>query len=73
MGAESSHKELSFEQLMQELASISESLASDEDGLEAAVAKYEKGVAVAKECLSRLDKAEQRVMQIKEGMDPEAS
>ena len=73
MSAESSHKALSFEQLMQELASISESLASDDDGLETAVAKYEKGVAVAKECLSRLDKAEQRVMQIKEGMDPEAS
>jgi len=59
-------EELSFEALMQRLASLAESLAEDNDGLETALQRYEAGMAVAAECLRRLEKAEQRVMQIKE-------
>ena len=65
-------QELSFEELMQNLTSLAESLASDTDGLEKALKKYEQGMLVAEECLRRLDQAEQRVMQIKDGMTGES-
>lgn len=65
-------QELSFEELMQNLTSLAESLASDTDGLEKALKKYEQGMVVAKECLRRLDQAEQRVMDIKDGMTGES-
>ena len=71
MSADASLKEHSFESLLKRLEAITDSLASDSDGLEEAVKKYETGVALANECLSRLDKAEQHVIQLKEGMEAE--
>ena len=68
---ENSAKEATFESLLQRLASIAESLSKDTDGLEVALARYEEGLKLAKECLSRLESAEQRVIDLKDSLESE--
>ena len=68
MNIDNSLEELPFELLMERLEGVAESLASDSDGLEQAMKKYEMGLAFAKECLKRLDQAEQHVIQLKSSL-----
>jgi exodeoxyribonuclease VII small subunit len=57
-----------FEELVGELERTVERLEQPEIGLEDALAVYEEGVKILRECLSRLQKAEGRVeMLVQEG------
>lgn len=55
---------LSFEDALQRLESIVERLEDDPPALEDALDAYEDGVALARECLRRLDDAEQRISEL---------
>jgi exodeoxyribonuclease VII small subunit len=54
----------SFEDTLDRLESIVEDLEEDPPALDEAIDKYEEGVALANDCLSRLDDAEQRVSEL---------
>lgn len=54
----------SFEDALNRLEEIVESLEDDPPSLEEALDTYEEGVELANECLSRLDDAEQRVSEL---------
>lgn len=54
----------SFEETLDRLESIVEDLEEDPPALDEAIDKYEEGVALANDCLSRLDDAEQRVSEL---------
>ncbi len=54
----------SFEETLSRLEDIVEQLEDDPPSLEEALNAYEKGVALANDCLSRLDEAEQRVSEL---------
>ncbi|PEN12732.1 exodeoxyribonuclease VII small subunit [Longibacter salinarum] len=60
--------ELSFEAALERLESIVETLEDDPPALDESLAAYEEGVALAKSCLERLDKAEQRIAEL--DLDP---
>ena len=54
----------SFEDALDRLEEIVESLEDDPPSLDEALDTYEEGVEIANECLSRLDDAEQRVSEL---------
>jgi len=54
----------SFEDTLDRLEQIVEKLEDDPPGLEEALDAYEDGVALATECLDRLEEAEQRVSEL---------
>lgn len=54
----------SFEDTLNRLEEIVEELEDDPPGLEKALDAYEDGVALANECLDRLEEAEQRVSEL---------
>jgi exodeoxyribonuclease VII small subunit len=56
--------ERSFEETLNRLEEIVERLEDDPPALDEAIDTYEEGVALANECLSRLDDAEQRVREL---------
>lgn len=53
-----------FEESLERLEAIVETLEDDPPSLDEALDAYEEGVALAKECLDRLDDAEQRVSEL---------
>jgi exodeoxyribonuclease VII small subunit len=53
-----------IEASLQELEDIVDLLESDPPDLESAIDAYEKGVALARSCLQRLNEAEQRVTEL---------
>ncbi|PSQ98772.1 MAG: exodeoxyribonuclease VII small subunit [Bacteroidetes bacterium SW_11_64_17] len=53
-----------FEESLEQLEAIVETLEDDPPSLDEALDAYEEGVALAKECLDRLDDAEQRVSEL---------
>ncbi|MGD9691605.1 MAG: exodeoxyribonuclease VII small subunit [Phycisphaerales bacterium] len=55
---------LTFEQALAQLEAIVDRIEAGEVGLEAAIADYEKGVALLKRCRSILDHAEQRITEL---------
>ncbi len=55
---------LTFEQALTQLEAIVDRIEAGEVGLEAAIADYEKGVALLKRCRSILDHAEQRITEL---------
>ena len=55
---------LTYVQAYAELEEIVAALESDEHTLEEAIAKYERGQALAKYCANLLDKAELKVQQL---------
>lgn len=55
---------LTFEQALAQLEAIVDRIEAGEVGLEAALADYEKGVALLKRCRSVLDHAEQRITEL---------
>jgi exodeoxyribonuclease VII small subunit len=54
----------SFEDTLNRLEQIVEELEDDPPGLGEALDAYEDGVALANECLDRLEEAEQRVSEL---------
>ncbi|PSQ68253.1 MAG: exodeoxyribonuclease VII small subunit [Bacteroidetes bacterium QH_7_62_13] len=61
---DSSSDARSFEETLNRLEEIVERLEDDPPALDEAIDTYEEGVALANECLSRLDDAEQRVREL---------
>ena len=57
--------EESLDTLLQRLESIAKDLSEDSGTMESALKKYEEGIGLAKECLKRLDTAEQRVTELR--------
>ncbi|PSQ74446.1 MAG: exodeoxyribonuclease VII small subunit [Bacteroidetes bacterium QH_9_64_21] len=53
-----------FEENLEQLEAIVETLEDDPPSLDEALDAYEEGVALAKECLDRLDNAEQRMSEL---------
>lgn len=60
----SSGDERSFEEALSRLENIVEELEDNPPALDEALDVYEEGVALANECLSRLNDAEQRVSEL---------
>ncbi len=55
----------SLDTLMKRLELIVKALSEDSGTLESSLTKYEEGILLAKECLNRLDVAEQRVIDLR--------
>jgi exodeoxyribonuclease VII small subunit len=62
---------LSYEQAYAELEEIVYGLETNEKFLEEAIALFERGQALAKHCASLLDKAELRVRQLSDQLEPD--
>ena len=62
-----------FEENLKELESIVAELEKGELGLEDAISKFEKGIAVSKECNAKLDEAEKRINILLDGEEKEFS
>ena len=58
-----------FESKLTRLEQISESLENNDLGLEKSVSLFEEGVALSKECLEILEKAELKVKTLKKDLD----
>lgn len=56
--------DLSFEDALQRLESIVETLENDSPPLDEALDTYAEGVTLATQCLARLDAAEQRIEEL---------
>ena len=54
-----------FEDQLRVLETIVEKLENDMPPLEEALGSYENGIAIAKDCLDRLEKAELRIRELK--------
>ncbi|MDZ4702197.1 MAG: exodeoxyribonuclease VII small subunit [Rhodothermales bacterium] len=59
------HDSLSFEEALQRLEQIIETLENDPPGIEEAVRTYEEGIALVRHCQERLEKAELRVQELR--------
>ena len=57
-------EKLSFEDAMGELEQLVEQIESGEIGLEEALKRYERGIALIKRCRTVLDSAEQRIAEL---------
>lgn len=62
--------DLTFEQAMQRLEALVETLETDDASLEDALAAYEEGVHLTRFCMERLNTAELRVQQL--GLEDDA-
>ena len=56
--------ELTFEEQLAELQKISEQLAGDGVSLDEAIALFEKGVKLSKDCEDKLSKAKQKITRL---------
>ena len=57
-------KELSFEKALERLAVIADELENKNPALEDALALYEEGAALLKECAGKLDKAQTKITEL---------
>ncbi len=64
MPTDASSDDRSFEDALDRLENIVESLEDDPASLEDAIDTYEEGVELANDCLARLEEAEQRVSEL---------
>ncbi len=64
MSDDASAADPTFEEALRRLEAIVETLEDDPPALEEALDTYEEGVALANDCLSRLEDAEQRVSEL---------
>ncbi len=55
------NKEKSFEDSLNELEKIATNLESGDLGLDEAIAEFEKGIKLSKECSQKLDEAEKKI------------
>jgi len=58
-----------FEDAIEQLESIIDRIESGEAGLETAIAEYEKGMTLIKQCRQILDGAEKRIVKLTEDAD----
>ena len=65
-------KKPTFEEALSQLESITEQIEQGRIGLEDSIAKYEEGMKLVKYCRETLDKAEQRIEQVRVSADGEA-
>lgn len=63
--------ESTFEQALEELESLVESMESDQAPLDKLIENYEKGTQLYNLCQQRLDNAQQRVDLIRDGVEQE--
>jgi exodeoxyribonuclease VII small subunit len=59
--------DLTYEQAIEELESISDRIEKGEVGLEESLAEYRRGMALAKRCTEILSVAEQEIKRLKAG------
>lgn len=59
-------EEKSFEELLNELEKIAESLEKDELTLDESIKEFEAGMKISKECNEKLEKAEKKIQMILE-------
>ncbi|MEZ4698988.1 MAG: exodeoxyribonuclease VII small subunit [Rhodothermales bacterium] len=59
------HETLSFEEALQRLEQIIETLENDPPGIDEAVKTYEEGIALVRRCQERLEKAELRIQELR--------
>jgi exodeoxyribonuclease VII small subunit len=59
-------KKLTFEEALTQLEKIAEQIEEGKIGLEESIDKYEKGMALVKQCRAILSKAEQRIQKLQE-------
>lgn len=64
-----SFDDMSFEEALDRLESIVETLEDDPPALDEAIDVYEEGMGLAKRCLSRLNDAEQRISELDVDLD----
>lgn len=69
MKNESPETNESLDTLMKRLESIAKTLSEGSGTLESSLKQYEEGIGLAKECLTRLDAAEQRVTELREELE----
>lgn len=65
-------KELSYEQALQELEELVNTLETGENDLQATLLYFERGQSLASYCISQLDNAELKVEQVLKGEDDSA-
>jgi len=63
------NRKLTFEEALKELETIAEQIEQGKIGLEESIAKYERGMALVKQCRETLSKAEQRIQQLQQRPD----
>ena len=64
--------ENSLDAMMQRLEQITKALSEDSDTLESTLQSYEEGIELAKECLKRLDAAEQHVTRLRSVLESDS-
>ncbi len=62
-------RKLTFEQALSELESIAEQIEQGKIGLEESIDKYERGMALVKQCRDMLSTAEHKIQQLQQGAD----
>lgn len=65
--------EIKFEQALQDLEKLVESMEGEELSLEEAMKKYEEGIKLSRICLKKLERAEKKIEILKkaDGEEPE--
>ena len=64
--------EMDFESALSELEAVVDSMESGEMKLDESLSAFQKGVALARLCQTRLDQAEQTVEALADGEDPDS-
>ena len=67
----SANKPMAFEEALEKLEEITNSLESGELGLEESIQEFEKGIKLAKFCHDTLEKAERKIEILQKGGDGE--
>lgn len=62
-------KKLTFEQAMERLEAVTAKLERGDTGLEEAMALFEEGTKLSRQCSAMLDKAEQKIIKLTKGPD----
>ena len=62
-------REMTFEEAMQRLETIVSTLGENSGSLQQTITDYEEGIRLAKECLVRLDKADQRILELQQMLE----
>ncbi|MGB2984789.1 MAG: exodeoxyribonuclease VII small subunit [Phycisphaerae bacterium] len=62
-------RKLTFEEALKELETIAEQIEQGKIGLEESINKYERGMALVKQCREILSKAEHKIQQLRQRTD----
>ncbi len=62
-------RKLTFEQALSELESIAEQIEQGKIGLAESIEKYERGMALVKQCRDMLSTAENKIQQLQQSAD----